>query len=201
MGETAHPPPAPRSRPSAHAPPQAPGRGRPDSSLPPAPPAGGKITLQYRAHKSRIHRQSSLAGTCLRSVALRSAKSPLAHYFTLDREQGVSIAARALRRSSIARSSFASLLFARSFFARSSYAPCLFARSLHALYLAANRKFNTLQNRTHERIDIKTNCRAPQAGRGGPVPPSRPAFVARLALAAPLCAYMINRISHFRASI
>ena len=55
-----------------------------------------------------------------------------------------------------------------------------------ALYLAANRKFNTLQNHTHERIDIKTNCRAPQPGRGGPAPPSRPAFVARLALAARL---------------
>ena len=65
-------------------------------------------------------------------------------------------------------------------------APSLFARSLHALYLAAHRKFNTLRYRAHERIDIKTNCRAPQPGRGGPVPPSRPAFVARLALAARL---------------
>jgi hypothetical protein len=42
-------------------------------------------------------------------------------------------------------------------------------------------------------------CRAPQPGRWGPVPPYRPAFVARLALAAPLCVYMINRIFHFRA--
>ena len=82
--ELSSPPPAPRSRPSARALPQAPGRGRPDSSLPPAPPAGGVITLQ-------------------------NPSTRIAEY-----------------------------------------------------------------------------CRAPQPGRGGPVPPSRPAFVARLALAARL---------------
>ena len=77
-----HPPLAPvRPRPSA----EAPGRDRPDSSLPPTPPVGGKITLQYPTHKEQ---ENSLAGTCLRSVALRSAKSPLPHYHTLDREQG-----------------------------------------------------------------------------------------------------------------
>ena len=51
-----------------------------------------------------------------KSVAGSLADSPLPHYHTLDREHGV------------------------------SFAPFLFARSLHALYLAAHRKFNTLRN-------------------------------------------------------
>ena len=56
------PPPAPRSRPSALAPPQAPGRDRPDSSLPPAPPAGGLNTLQYPSTRIvEYWRYSSLA--------------------------------------------------------------------------------------------------------------------------------------------
>ena len=37
------PPPSPRSRPSARAPPQASVRDRPDSSLPPSPPSGAKL--------------------------------------------------------------------------------------------------------------------------------------------------------------
>lgn len=94
-----HPPPARAVRPR-------PSRlgarvGPSDSSLPPAPPAGGEITLQYQTHKEH---PNSLAGTCLRFVALRSAKSPLSHYFTLDREQGASFAARAYARSFFARS-------------------------------------------------------------------------------------------------
>ena len=161
---------------------EAPGRGRPDSSLPPSPPSGGKITLRNQSTRiaeycskvrSRAVLQTARSLITIRSI--ESMESPTLRYTSL----GVS---------------FAPLLFARRLLGS-----FLFARSLHALYLAAHRKFNTLRYRAHERIDIKTNCRAPQPGRGGPVPPSRPAFVARLALAAPLCVYMINRSSHFRA--
>ena len=94
------PPPAPRSRPSALAPPQAPGRDRPDSSLPPAPPAGGLDTLQYPTHKkapevargplaplrcstlrqepapSLPYARASRSGSVLRFVALRYGSSP-----------------------------------------------------------------------------------------------------------------------------
>ena len=102
-----HPPPARAVRPrpsrlSARV-------GPSDSSLPPAPPAGGKITLQYPMHKEQLN---SLAGTWLRSVALRSAKSPLARYFTLDRERRALLRCESLRRSSIARSPFAARAFA-----------------------------------------------------------------------------------------
>ena len=92
-----------------------------------------------------MQRPKSLAGTLLRFVALRSVASPLAHVYTLDREQGALLRCESLRRSSIARSSFAPLLFARSFFARSSYAPSLFARRLPALYLATNRSYTHIK--------------------------------------------------------
>ena len=40
---------------------------------------------------------------------------------------------------------------------------------------------------TNKTLKMKQNtCRVPQPGRGGPAPPSRPAFVARLALVSPL---------------
>ena len=160
------PPLAPvRPRPYA----EAPGRDRPDSSLPPAPPAGGKITLQNPS--TRIAEYCSR----VRSRAVLQTARSLITIRSIESREHSSLREPGLRRS------IAPLLFARS-----SYAPSLFARRLPALYLAANRKFNTLRNRTHERIDIKTNCRAPQPGRGGPAPPSRPAFVARLALAARL---------------
>ena len=95
----------------------------------------------------------SLAGTRLRSAPLRSvplrlelARLPyILHYTTLDREHGALLRCESLRRSSIARSSFAPLLFARSFFARSSDAPSLFARRLHALYLATFPKYTEKQ--------------------------------------------------------
>ena len=87
-----HPPPARAVRPR---PSRLGARGGPsDSSLPPAPPAGGLDTLQYPPPRTKKH-PKSLAGTWLRFVALRSAKSPLPHYFTLDREQGASFAAGA----------------------------------------------------------------------------------------------------------
>ena len=191
------PPLAPvRPRPYA----EAPGRDRPDSSLPPSPPSGGKITLRNQSTR--------IAEYCSRVRSRELVSAPL--HFAPPRARSLitirsiesmehSIAARALRRSSIARSSFAPLLFARSFFARSSYAPCLFARRLHALYLAAHRKFNTLQNRTHERIDIKTNCRAPQPGRGGPVPPLAPCLRRSARARCALISLIINRLSNFRA--
>ena len=67
------------------------------------------------------------------------------HYTTLDREHGALHRCESLRRSSIARSSFAPFLFARSFFARCSDAPSLFARRLHALYLATFPKYTERQ--------------------------------------------------------
>ena len=107
----ASPPPAPRSRPSARAPPlKLRGVIGRTARCPPPRPRGGEITLQYPTHKEHT---KFARGHLLRSVALRSGKSPLPRYFTLDREQGALLRYESLRRSSIAP-----LLSARS-----SYAP------------------------------------------------------------------------------
>ena len=190
------PPPTPRSRLPVHAPSLSLGTCPGRHLAAPRPARGGRGKQNNAAREiARGHQ-----------AALRSACSPLAHYATLDRAQSAHLST--LRYAPFSSVAFCPLsryfpeVYQKAEIDLSPTRPPLApARSRPSLSLGTcpvrllaaprparggrGKQTNTMERKNYHGKK-KNTCRAPQPGRGGPAPPSRPAFVARLALVSPL---------------